>query len=130
MDRSDFKSNHEPSIVCLLDSMKYLLSTTESRYFMGANRQNIDLSLISFSRYEQYEIVHNFINEMLFVPLNKGIKNSFRHLCNNHLTIIYTYLAGFPVSELNSSENTHGRSSHVRIMHYEKKGKSNYIFFL
>ena len=62
---------------------------------MGANRQNIDLSLISFSRYEQYSIVHKFIDEMLFVPLNKGIKNSFRHICNNHLTIIYTYLAGF-----------------------------------
>ena len=70
---------------------------------------------------------YNFINEMLFVPLNKGIKNSFHHLCNNHLTIIYTYLAGFPVLELNSSENTHWRSSHVRIMHYEKKGKFNYI---
>ena len=75
MDRSDFKSNHEPSIVCLLDSMKYLLSTTKSRYFMGANRQNIDLSYISFSCSPKYAIVHKFISEMLFVPLIKGIKN-------------------------------------------------------
>ena len=75
MDRTQFKPDHEPSIVCLLDSMKYLLSTTESRYFMGANRQNIDLSYISFSCSPKYAIVHKFISEMLFVPLINGIKN-------------------------------------------------------
>ena len=89
MDCTKFNPDHEPSIVCLLDSMKYLLSTTESRYFMGANRQNIDLSLTSFSHCVEYAKVHKFINEMLFFSLNKGIINSFRHLCNNHLTIIY-----------------------------------------
>ena len=75
MDRSDFKSNHEPSIVCLLGSMKNLLSKTESWFFMGANRQNIDLSYISFSCSPKYAIVHKFISEMLFVPLINGIKN-------------------------------------------------------
>ena len=99
MDRSQINLDHEQSIVCLLDSMKYLHSTRESRYFMGATRQDIDFSVIDCSKNEQYAILYKFINEMLFVPLNKGIINSFRHLCNNHLTIIYTYLAGFPVSK-------------------------------
>ena len=40
MDRSQINHDLETSIVCLLDSMKHVLSTTENTYIMGANRQN------------------------------------------------------------------------------------------
>ena len=73
MDRSDFKSDHEPSIVCLLDSMKNILSKTKSWYFMGANRQNIDVSFPIFSAVSEYAILYKFINEMLIVPINSGV---------------------------------------------------------
>ena len=41
MDRSETNNDLETSIVCLLDSMKLLLSTTELTCFMGAKRHNI-----------------------------------------------------------------------------------------
>ena len=94
---------------------------------MGANRQNIDVSFTSFSQSSEYAILHKFINEMLIVPLNTGLKYLFHRVYNNHLTIIYNNLAGFPVSKLNSAEFTHGRSLHVRIMHCAEEGKCNYI---
>ena len=73
MDRSQINQDLEPSIVCLLDSMKNLLSKTKSRYFMGANRQNIDVSFPIFSDSSKYAILHKFINEMLIVPINSGV---------------------------------------------------------
>ena len=127
MDRTKFISDHEPSIECLLTSMKDLLSRKKIQELFGATRSDTDFSVIDSSKYKKYDIVFQFINKMFFVPLIKGIKNTFHQLCNNYLIIIYTYLAGFDILELNSAANTHHRSSHVRIMHYGKKGKFYYI---
>ena len=125
MDRSHASQDLEKSIVCVLASMKHVLSTTENTCFMGANRQNIDVIFTSFSESSEYAILHKFINEKLIVPLITGLKYSFYRVYNNHLTLIYNNLAGFNVSQLNSSEVTNGRSSHVRIMHYAEEGKCN-----
>jgi len=65
--------------------MKSLLSTREIRDFMGANRQDIDFSVIDCSVFEKYRIVYNFINKMLFVPLNKGI--IFSYITKDFLTL-------------------------------------------
>jgi len=143
MDRSETNLENETSIVCLLDSIKHVLATTERRCFMGANRQNIDVSFTIFSTTREYENNYKFINELFFVPLHGGMKYSFRRVFKyqyviiqyflslrywiHSLTIIYTYLAGFHISELNTSILTHGKSSHVRIMHYSEEGKCNHF---
>ena len=76
MDRSQINHDLETSIVCLLDSMKHVLSTTENTYIMGANRQNIDVAFTSFSQSSEYAILHKFINEKLIVSINTGLKYS------------------------------------------------------
>ena len=73
MDRLDTIYENETSILCLLDSIKLLLTTTERRFFMGANRQSIDVSFTIFYKSSEYEILNKFINEMFFVPLHGGI---------------------------------------------------------
>ena len=70
MDRSHASQDLEKSIVCVLASMKHVLSTT---CFMGANRQNIDVSFTIFSESAEYSILFKFINENLIVPINTGV---------------------------------------------------------
>ena len=73
MDRLDSKLEKETSILGLLDSIKHLLSPTESRSFMGANRQSIDVSFSKLSNSVKYAVVFKFINDMFFDPLQRGI---------------------------------------------------------
>ena len=73
MDRSQINQDLEKSIVCVLASMKHVLSTTENTCFMGANRQNIDMIFTSFSESSEYAILYKFINEKLIVPLITGV---------------------------------------------------------
>jgi len=73
MDRSHASKDLEKSIVCVLASMKHVLSETENKCFMGANRQNIDVSFPIFSEYPEYSILFNFINENIIVPINTGV---------------------------------------------------------
>ena len=73
MDRSHASQDLEKSIVCVLASMKHVLSTTENTCFMGANRQNIDVIFTSFSESSEYAILHKFINENIIVPINTGV---------------------------------------------------------
>ena len=70
MDRSHASQDLEKSIVCVLASMKHVLATTENTYFMGANRQNIDVSFPIFSESAEYAILYKFINENIIVPIN------------------------------------------------------------
>ena len=83
MDRSHANQDLEKSIVCVLASMKDVLATTANTCFMGANRQNIDVSFPIFSDSSKYAILHKFINEMLIVPLNTGLKYLFHRVYNN-----------------------------------------------
>jgi len=73
MDRSYASQDLEKSIVCVLASMKHVLATTENTYFMGANRQNIDVSFPIFSESAEYAILYKFINENIIVPINTGV---------------------------------------------------------
>ena len=73
MDRSHKNHDLETSIVCVLASMKDVLATTANTCFMGANRQNIDVSFPSFSESAKYSILFKFINENLIVPINTGV---------------------------------------------------------
>ena len=73
MGRSHASQDLEKSIVCVLASMKHVLSTTENTCFMGANRQNIDVIFTSFSESSEYAILYKFINEKLIVPLITGV---------------------------------------------------------
>ena len=73
MDRSHASQDLEKSIVCVLASMKQVLSTTENTCFMGANRKNIDVIFTSFSESSEYAILYKFINEKLIVPVNTGV---------------------------------------------------------
>ncbi len=56
MDRTKFISDHEPSIECLLTSMKYLLSRKKIKELFGATRSDTDFSVIDSSKYKKYEI--------------------------------------------------------------------------
>ena len=85
MDRSD--NNHENEILCLLASIKHVLSTTESRCFMGANRQNIDVAFTIFSTTPEFGKIYTFINELFFVPLNGGMKYFFVVFLNNNMLL-------------------------------------------
>ena len=73
MDRSHANQDLKKSIVCVLASMKHVLATTANTCFMGANRQNIDVTFTSFSESSEYAILYKFINEMLIVPINSGV---------------------------------------------------------
>ena len=73
MDRSHANQDLKNSIVCVLASMKHVLSTTVNTCFMGANRQNIDVSFSNFSESSEYAILYNFINEKLIVPIITGV---------------------------------------------------------
>ena len=73
MARSHANKDLKKSIVCVLASMKHVLSTTENTYIMGANRQNIDVSFPNFSESSEYAILYKFINEKLIVPLITGV---------------------------------------------------------
>ena len=73
MDRLDSNLEKDTSILCLLASITLLLSKTESRSFMGANKQSIDVSSSSFSTAVKYEVVYKFIIQMFFYPLQRGI---------------------------------------------------------
>ena len=70
MDRLDNNNAYETSILCLLDSIKHLLATTERRCFMRDNRQNIEVSFTIFSTTPEYEKIYMFTNEKILVPLN------------------------------------------------------------
>jgi len=74
MDRNLISHDDETSVVCLLASMKNVLSTTELTNFMGANRHNIDMSFVDFSTNRDFSNIYKFINEKLIGPLNMGFK--------------------------------------------------------
>ena len=73
MDRSHARQDLEKSIVCVLASMKHVLSTTENTCFMGTNRKYIDVIFTSFSESSEYAILYKFINEKLIAPVNTGV---------------------------------------------------------
>ena len=77
MDRNLINHDDETSVVCLLSSMKNVLSTTELTTFMGANRQNIDMSFVDFSTNRDFSNIYKFVNEKLIGPLNLGLKKLF-----------------------------------------------------
>ena len=77
MDRLNNTDKNETSILCLLASIKHVLLTTESRCFMGANRQNIDVAFPIFSTSSEFGKIYTFINELFFVPLQVGMKYLF-----------------------------------------------------
>ena len=85
MDRLDTNLEKEKSILCLLDSIKLLLTTTKSWSFMGANRQSIDVSFTRFSKSLKYEILYKFINEIFFDLLHGGINYFFVVFLNTNL---------------------------------------------
>ena len=74
MDRNLINHDGETSVVCLLASMENVLSTTELTNFMGANRQNIDISFETFSTNQDYKNIYKFFNEKIMGPLNIGLK--------------------------------------------------------
>ena len=76
MDRSHASQDLEKSIVCVLASMKHVLSTTENTCFMEANTQTIDVIFTSFSESSEYAILYKFINEKLILTLITYLKYS------------------------------------------------------
>ena len=64
MDRLNNTNENEASILCLLASIKHVLATMESRYFMGVNKQSIDVAFHIFSTTPEFGVIYTFINEM------------------------------------------------------------------
>ena len=80
------------------------------------------MSYRKFSANLEYELLYELLNEMVFQPLHRGIKSIIEfintNMLRNNVTIISLYLADFDFPKLNSTACTHGRSSHLMMMHY------------